>query len=89
MIGISKLVALSPNAHTRLYLFRVRTIMNNLPLGIYWFGNDLHITAAPGNYSKYLGAKIIAINNVPNNLDISGSLINDIFILRPPYRPKN
>ncbi|MDQ3550815.1 MAG: hypothetical protein M3413_04745 [Bacteroidota bacterium] len=65
MIGICKLVALSPNAHTRLLLFRLETVMNNLPIGIYWFGNDLHITAAPPAYKAFLGAKINAINGIP------------------------
>ncbi|HYH15383.1 MAG TPA: hypothetical protein VD794_09185 [Flavisolibacter sp.] len=64
MIGLCKLIALSPNAHTRLYLFRVRTVMNNLPLGIHWFDQDLHIIAAPPAYKQLLGAKIKAINDV-------------------------
>lgn len=65
MIGICKLIALSPNAHTRFYLFRVRTILNNLPVGISWFDDKLYITAAPKNYSRLLGAQITAINAIP------------------------
>ena len=34
MVELARLTALSPNAHTRLYLFRVRTVLNNLPLGL-------------------------------------------------------
>jgi len=64
MIGICKLVALSPNAHTRLYLFRVRTVMNNLPIGIHWFNQDLHIIAVPPTHKPLLGAKIKAINGI-------------------------
>ena len=64
MIGISKLIALSPNAHTRFYLFRVRTVMNNAPIGLYWFGNDLHIVSAATKYSSILGSRIKAINGM-------------------------
>jgi C-terminal processing protease CtpA/Prc len=32
---------------------------------MWWFGNDLHITAAPEKHSNILGAKVIAINGVP------------------------
>jgi hypothetical protein len=64
MIGMCRMVGLSFNGHTRLYLFRVRTILNNLPIGLYWFGEDLHITAAPKAYRDLPGAKIIAINGI-------------------------
>lgn len=64
IIGLSNLLALSPNAHTRLYLFRVRTVFNNAPIGIFWFEDDLHIVAVPAEQKELLGAKIIAINGV-------------------------
>jgi len=64
MIGMCRLIALSPNAHTRLYLFRVRTVLNNLPIGIGWFEDDVYITAAPPAYKGLPGARIRAINGV-------------------------
>lgn len=84
MIGICKLIALSPNAHTRLYLFRVRTVLNNLPVGTYWFGNDLHITAAPEKHKNLLGAKIIAINGV--NVDSVKKRTDELISGNPSWK---
>jgi hypothetical protein len=68
MIGMCQLMALSPNAHTRFYLFRVRTVLNNIPFGIYWFGGALRIVTTPPAYSRLLGSQIKTINGLPVDL---------------------
>jgi len=84
MTGLAKLVALSPNAHTRLYLFRVRTVMNNVPIGLQWFGSELRIVAAPKNEQDLLGARIMAINGLA--VDSVKRLADTLFAGEPSWK---
>jgi len=84
MTGLAKLVALSPNAHTRLYLFRVRTVMNNLPIGLQWFGSELRIVSALKTERDLLGARILAINGRP--IDSVKRIVDTLFAGGPSWK---
>lgn len=58
LIALSQAVALSGNAHTRLYLLRRKTVLDRLPIRLWWFENELRIVRASEQYADHLGCRV-------------------------------
>ncbi|HEX6732351.1 MAG TPA: hypothetical protein VF074_20200 [Pyrinomonadaceae bacterium] len=63
-VELARAVALSGNAHTRLYLIRNRTEVRRLPIRVWWFKDRLHIVRATQEQSDLLGCRILKIGSV-------------------------
>jgi hypothetical protein len=61
IVELAKAVALSKNAHTRLYLLRNRSELRRYPIRVWWFADGLYVIRATPDYSELLGAKILRI----------------------------
>src|SRR4030095_14171603 len=61
IVDLARAVALSGNAHTRLYLIRNRTEVRRLPIRVWWFKDRLHIVRATQEQSSLLGCRILKI----------------------------
>ena len=61
IVALARAVAISGNAHTRLYLMRNRTEVRRVPLRVWWFGNELRIIRAANANRDLLGCRI---NNI-------------------------
>jgi uncharacterized protein (TIGR03437 family) len=59
-VAIMQLVAMLGDAHTALY-----PPFASLPIRVRWFSDGLYVNAAAPEYSRSLGAKVIAIGNMP------------------------
>lgn len=58
-------VALSGNAHTRLYLLRNRTELRRLPLRLWWFADGLRVVRATEPHADLLGCRVDRVGGVP------------------------
>jgi len=58
MVALARAIAISGNAHTRLYLMRNRTEVRRVPLRVWWFGNELRIVRAASENSDLIGCRI-------------------------------
>jgi hypothetical protein len=58
MVELARAVALSRNAHTRLYLVRNRTEVRRLPIRVWWFRDGLYVVRATDNYKELLGCQV-------------------------------
>ena len=58
---LSRAIAISENAHTRLYLLRNRTELRRLPLRVYWFADGLYVVRATTAHRDALGCRVTAI----------------------------
>ena len=61
MVELSRAVALSGNAHTRLYLIRNRTEVRRLPIRVWWFKDQLRVVRATEENANLLGCRILKI----------------------------
>ncbi|HEX5706090.1 MAG TPA: hypothetical protein VFX96_02260 [Pyrinomonadaceae bacterium] len=61
MVELARAVALSGNAHTRLYLMRNRTEVRRLPLRVWWFKDRLHIVRAGVEQKELLGCRVLKV----------------------------
>lgn len=61
LVELARTVALSGNAHTRLYLIRNRTEVRRLPIRVWWFQDRLHIIRAAEEHLDLLGCRILKI----------------------------
>lgn len=64
MMRMASAVALSGNAHTRLYLLRNRTELRRLPIRVWWFGDGLYVVRATAEYRDLLGCRVDSIAGV-------------------------
>lgn len=60
-VELARAVALSGNAHTRLYLMRNRTEVRRVPLRVWWFRDELRIVRAAPEHAALLGCRVTAI----------------------------
>jgi hypothetical protein len=60
-VELARAVALSGNAHTRLYLMRNRTEVRRVPIRVWWFGNELRVLRAVTENADLSGCRITAI----------------------------
>ncbi|MDF7813914.1 hypothetical protein [Hymenobacter sp. YC55] len=58
IVGLARAMALSGNAHTRLYLVRNRTALRRYPIRVWWFAEGLYIVKTTPAYAELLGAKV-------------------------------
>lgn len=61
IVELAKAVALSNNAHTRLYILRNRSELRRYPIRVWWFADGLYVVRTTPEYSELLGAKILRI----------------------------
>ena len=61
IVGLSRAIALSGNAHTRIYLLRNRTELRRLPLRFWWFSDGLYVIKSTPEHKNLLGCRITAI----------------------------
>jgi len=64
IMRMASAVALSGNAHTRLYLLRNRTELRRLPVRVWWFSDGLYVVRTTAEYRDLLGCRIDAIAGV-------------------------
>lgn len=64
IVELARSVALSGNAHTRLYLMRNRTEVRRLPIRVWWFKDRLHIVRATNEQTNLLGCRILKIGTL-------------------------
>lgn len=65
MMGMAAAVALSGNAHSRLYLLRNRTELRRLPARLWWFEDGLRVVRATQAYADLLGCRVDSIEAIP------------------------
>lgn len=58
MVRLARAVALSGNAHTRLYLLRNRSALRRYPIRLWWFADGLYIVKTTPDYAHLLGAQV-------------------------------
>lgn len=61
MVELARTVAMSGNAHTRLYLMRNRTEVRRVPFRVWWFGRELRIVRAANEYADLIGCRVTGI----------------------------
>jgi hypothetical protein len=61
IMELSRVVAMSRNAHTRLYFIRNRTDVGRLPIRVWWFGDELRIVRATAEQRRLLGCHVTGI----------------------------
>ncbi len=61
IVELAKAIALSKNAHTRLYILRNRSELRRYPIRVWWFGDGLYVVRATPEFSELRGAKILRI----------------------------
>jgi hypothetical protein len=64
MVELARAVALSGNAHTRLYLVRNRTEVRRLPIRVWWFRDALHVVRATEEHRQLLGCQVEKIGGM-------------------------
>lgn len=64
MVELARAVALSGNAHTRLYLVRNRTEVRRLPIRAWWFKDELRVVRATAGHKDVLGCRITRVGNL-------------------------
>ncbi|QDZ06907.1 hypothetical protein FPZ24_04945 [Sphingomonas panacisoli] len=64
MARMASAMALARNAHTRLYLVRVRTQVRMLPIKVWWFSDGLRIVRTAPAYASLLGCRVTDIEGV-------------------------
>ena len=65
IVEMARAVALSGNAHTRLYLMRNRTEVRRVPIRVWWFGRELRIIRAATERTDLVGCRVAAIGRWP------------------------
>lgn len=63
-VELARAVALSRNAHTRLYLVRNRTEVRRLPIRAWWFPDGLYVVRATEEHKQLLGCRIEKIGGM-------------------------
>ena len=63
IVALSQAVALRHNAHTRLYLLRMQTVVRRYPIRLWWFKDGLYVVKATAKYQETLGCRVIEIGN--------------------------
>ncbi len=64
IMALASAIALSSNAHTRLYLLRNRTELRRLPIRVWWFADGLYVVRAAAPHHALLGCRVVSIDGV-------------------------
>ena len=65
VVELSRVIAATGNAHTRLYFARNRTEVSRLPVRVWWFGEELRIVRATDEHRDLLGCRVERIGARP------------------------
>ena len=76
IVGISRAVATSGNAHTRLYFIRNRTEVSRVPIRVWWFGSELRIVRTAPEQQDLLGCRLTRIGR--RSIDEAFRLVRDV-----------
>jgi hypothetical protein len=60
-VRLSQAIAVSGNAHTRLYLVRHGSVVNRIPVRVWWFRDGLFVVAASPVYRNIVGCRVVSI----------------------------
>jgi hypothetical protein len=63
-VQLARAVALSDNAHTRLYLVRNRTEVRRMPIRIWPFSDGYHVVRTTATHRDLLGCRIARVNGM-------------------------
>jgi hypothetical protein len=63
IVGMTRIVALAGDAHTRLDWEQTATSFRTYPLRLYGFSDGLYVTATTADYRSALGAKLVQIGD--------------------------
>jgi hypothetical protein len=77
-------IALSNNAHTRLYLIRNRTRLKRLPVRLWWFSDGLYVVRATREQRALLGCRVDMIDGVTARH--ARDLVAPLFAGNPSWR---
>jgi hypothetical protein len=64
IVELARAVAMSGNAHTRLYLMRNRTEVRRVPLRVWWFRNELRVVRAANEYTDLAGCSVLRVGRL-------------------------
>jgi hypothetical protein len=64
MVALARVMAISGNAHTRLYLVRNRTEVRRLPIRAWWFGNEFRVVRAMPDHANLLGCRVLYLGGM-------------------------
>ena len=81
---IAAAIALSNNAHTRLYMLRNRTRLKRLPVRLWWFSDGLYVVRATREQRGLLGCRIDMIDGVTARH--ARDLVAPLFAGNPSWR---
>jgi hypothetical protein len=62
VMGLSRILAMIGDGHTHL---RWGNLYGRVPIQLFWFGNQLRVTAASAEYRKVVGTRVVEIGGVP------------------------
>ncbi len=60
VVGVQRLAALIGDGHT---FVDTSKLYHQLPIEVFWFGNDLRVARAAAEYKKAIGTKIVKIGS--------------------------
>jgi hypothetical protein len=64
LVELARAVAMSGNAHTRLYLLRNRTELRRWPIRLWWFRDELRVVRAAPEHVDLLGCRLVRIGGL-------------------------
>ena len=64
LVELARTVAMSGNAHTRMYLVRNRTEVRRWPIRVWWFRDELRVVRAASENADLLGCRVIRIGGL-------------------------
>lgn len=63
IVGMTRIVAMVGDSHTRLDWEQTATAFRAFPLRLWWFSDGLYVTATTADYQRALGAKLVRIGD--------------------------
>jgi hypothetical protein len=76
MVDLARAIALSENAHTRLYLVRNRTAVRRLPIRVWWFREGFYVVRTTAEYKDLLGCRVERVDRT--NIDVAAKQVRGI-----------
>ena len=64
MVALARVMAISGNAHTRLYLVRNRTEVRRWPIRAWWFRDEFRIVRATQEHTNILGCRVLNVGGM-------------------------
>ena len=76
IVGVSRAIGMSGNAHSRLYFIRNRVEVSRVPIRVWWFGNELRIVRTAQEQQNLLGCRLTRIGG--RSIDEAFRLVRDV-----------